>query len=133
MTDALAGTVSFYFPALPGALPQVRADRARALAIGALNRSPKVPQVPTLAEELGTKGLEVITWYGLMAPAGTAKEIVAKLHAEMSRVMEMPDTRDKLAATGVDVSVGSPEEFAANVRNDSARYGKLVKELGLRE
>jgi tripartite-type tricarboxylate transporter receptor subunit TctC len=133
MTDALAGTVSFYFPGLPGALPQVKSGKGRALAIGATSRSPKLPEVPTLAEELGVKGLEVITWYGLMAPAGTPREITTRLQSEMTRVMEMPDTRERLTATGVDVSVGSAEEFAAQVRSDSARYARLVRELGLKE
>lgn len=133
MTDALAGTVSFYFPAIPGALPQVKSGKARALAIGAVKRSSKLPAVPTLAEDLGIAGLEVITWYGLFAPAGTPKEVIARLHNEMARVMEMPETRDKLAATGVDVSVLSAEDFGAQVRADSARYGKLVRDLGLKE
>lgn len=111
----------------------MKSGKGRALAIGATNRSPKLPEVPTLAEELGVKGLEVITWYGLMAPAGTPREITTRLQSEMTRVMEMPDTRERLAATGVDVSVGSAEEFAAQVRSDSARYAKLVRQLGLKE
>lgn len=133
MTDALAGTVSFYFPAMPGALPQVKAGKARGLAIGATRRSSRLPDVPTLVEELGTPGLEVITWYGLMAPAGTPREITARLYTEMARVMDAPETRDKLAATGVDLAVANAEEFAAQVRADSMRYGKLVRELGLKE
>jgi tripartite-type tricarboxylate transporter receptor subunit TctC len=133
MTDALAGTVSFYFPALPSALPLVKAGKARGLAIGATKRSTKLPEVPTLSEELGTGGLEVIVWYGVLAPAGTPREITAKLHSELARVMEMLETRDKLSATGVDVSVANSEEFAAQVGSDSARYGKKVRELGLKE
>jgi tripartite-type tricarboxylate transporter receptor subunit TctC len=133
MTDALAGTVSFYFPAIPGALPQVKAGKARGLALGATRRSAKLPDVPTLSEELGTAGLEVITWYGVLAPAGTPREITARLHAEIAKVMDAPETREKLAATGVDVSVANSDEFAAQVRADSARYGKLVRELGLKE
>ena len=132
MTDALAGTVSFYFPALPGALPQVRSGKARGLAIGAVKRSSKLPEVPTLADDLGIAGLEVITWYGLFAPAGTPRDITARLHNEMAKVMDLPETREKLTATGVDVSVSSAEEFGAQVRADSARYGKLVRDLGLK-
>jgi tripartite-type tricarboxylate transporter receptor subunit TctC len=133
MTDALAGTVSFYFPAISSALPQVKAGKARGLAIGATKRSSKLPEVPTLSEELGTGGLEVITWYGVFAPAGTSRDITAKLYSELARVMEMPETRDKLSATGVDVSVVNSEEFAAQVSSDNARYGKKVRELGLKE
>jgi len=133
MTDALSGNVSFYFPGFPGALPQVRSGKARALAVGSVKRSPKLPEVPTLAEELGVSGLEVITWYGLFAPAGTPKEITARLATETARVMDQPDTREKLAATGVDVVVVAGEEFAAEVRSDNSRYGKLVRELGLKE
>lgn len=133
MTDALAGTVSFYFPGIPGALPQVKSGKARGLAIGATQRSAKLPEVPTLSEELGINGLEVITWYGLMAPAGTPTVITARLGAEMARVMEMPETREKLAATGVDVVVSGAEAFGAQVQADNMRYGKLVRELGLKE
>jgi tripartite-type tricarboxylate transporter receptor subunit TctC len=133
MTDTLAGTVSFYFPAIPGALPQVKAGKARGLALGALRRSSKLPDVPTLSEELGAAGLEVITWYGVLAPAGTPREITAKLYAEIAKVMDAPETREKLAATGVDVSVTNSDEFAAQVRADNTRYGKLVRELGLKE
>jgi tripartite-type tricarboxylate transporter receptor subunit TctC len=133
MTDTLAGTVSFYVPAIPGALPQVKAGKARGLALGALRRSSKLPDVPTLSEELGAAGLEVITWYGVLAPAGTPREITAKLYAEIAKVMDAPETREKLAATGVDVSVTNSDEFAAQVRADNTRYGKLVRELGLKE
>ena len=133
MTDVLAGTVSFYFPAIPGALPQVRSGKARGLAIGAVKRSTRLPEVPTLAEQLGTSGLEVITWYGLFAPAGTPRDITSRLQSEMARVMELPETRDKLSAAGVDVAVLPADEFAAQVRADSGRYGKLVRDLKLKE
>jgi tripartite-type tricarboxylate transporter receptor subunit TctC len=133
MTDAIAGTVSFYFPALPGALPHVKAGKVRALALGAVQRSAKLPEVPTLAEELGVSGLEVITWYGFFAPSGTPREVTARLATEVAKVLESAETRDKLAATGVDVAVAPADAFAAIVRADSARYGTLVRDLGLRE
>jgi tripartite-type tricarboxylate transporter receptor subunit TctC len=133
MTDALAGVVSFYFPAFPGALPQVRGGKARALAIGATRRSPQLPEVPTIAEELGVRGLEVITWYGLMAPRGTPDALVSRLQAETARIMETADTRDKLASTGVDVVVANSADFAQEVRADDARYAKLIRDLGLKE
>jgi tripartite-type tricarboxylate transporter receptor subunit TctC len=133
MADVLAGTVSFYFPALPGALPQVRGGKARALALGATERSPKLPEVPTVFEETGVHGLEVITWYGLMAPRGTPEAVTAKLQAEMARVMEGADTREKLVSTGVDVAVANAGDFAQQVRADDSRYGKLIRDLGLKE
>lgn len=133
MTDALSGTVSFYFPGLPGALPQVRSGKALALALGATARSQRLPEVPTVSEELGIQGLEVITWYGLMAPAGTSRAVTDRLATEMLKVMEMPETRDKLQATGSDPVVAGAEEFAAQVRMDNAKYAKVVSELGLKD
>lgn len=133
MTDALSGTVSFYFPGISAALPQVKSGKAKGLVVGAPKRSAKAPEIPTINEEIGTKGLEVITWYGLLAPAGTPKDVVARIHAETQKVMANKETQDKITATGLDLAVANTEEFAAEVRADSAKYEKLVKSLGLKE
>lgn len=132
MTDALAGTVSFYFPAISASLPQIRSGKAKGIVIGATKRSAKAPEIPTVVEEVGIKGLEMITWYGLLAPAGTPKDAVVRIHAEVQKIMASKETQDKVTATGLDLAVANTEEFDAEVRSDSDRYQKLVKSLGLK-
>lgn len=131
MADTLGGQVSFYFPAITAALAQVNGGAAQALVIGAKQRSEKAPDVPTIREATGAEGLEVITWYGLFAPAGTPQAIVDKVHAAAARVMQNPQIRDRIAKTGADVAVSGPGEFAQEVKMDDARYAKLVRELSL--
>lgn len=133
MTDTIAGHVSFYFPGVSAALPNVKGGKLRPLAIGAARRYADAPDVPTVTEELGVSGLNVLTWYGFFAPAGTPREIVTRLAAEVTRIMELPDVKERIAKAGASVTVAGPEAFAAEVSADSTKYGKLVKELGLKE
>jgi tripartite-type tricarboxylate transporter receptor subunit TctC len=133
MTDTLSGQVSFYFPALSAGLTQVRAGKVRPLAIGAATRAPQLPDVPTVGEELGTSGLDIITWYGLFAPAGTPRAVIGRLHEESIKVMAASEVRERIARTGASIAVAGPEEFAAQVRADDAKYAKLVRDLGLKE
>jgi tripartite-type tricarboxylate transporter receptor subunit TctC len=131
-TDLLSGQVSFYFPAVTGATQQVLSGKARGLAIGATKRSQVLPDVPTVEEETGVKGLEVITWYGFLAPTGTPKPIVDRLSAAVLKVMASNDVQEKIRKTGADVSIGNADEFGALIRSDSAKYGKLISDLGLK-
>ena len=102
------------------------------LGVSSAKRVPEYPDVPTVAEA-GVPGYEVITWYGVFAPAGTPAPIVNQLHAEIGRAMQSPETRARLAEAGADGSVTrSPEEFAALVRADTARYAKIIRDAGLR-
>lgn len=133
MTDTISGQISFYFPAITAGIPQVKGGKVRPLAVGAVQRSPQMPAVPTLVEEIGTPGLEVITWYGLFGPAGISRDIVNRLHTETARLMEGAELRDRIVKGGFDIAVSGPEEFGAQVRADVAKYGKLVRELGLKE
>ena len=132
-TDVIGGQVSFYFPGITGAAPQVKAGKARGLAVGSVRRSALAPEVPTVAEETGIAGLEVITWYGLLGPAGLPREIASRLQAETFKALEVAEVRERIVRTGAEVVIASGEEFAAQIRGDSARYEKLVRELGLRE
>jgi tripartite-type tricarboxylate transporter receptor subunit TctC len=110
----------------------VRSGRMRVLGVSSAKRIPEYPDVPTVAEA-GVPGYEVITWYGVFAPGGTAPAIVNRLHAETARAMESPAARARLAEAGADGSVTrSPEEFAAIVRADTARYAKIIKDAGLK-
>jgi tripartite-type tricarboxylate transporter receptor subunit TctC len=130
--DLLAGQHQVAFDTLPASAGYVRSGRMRLLAVSSAKRLPEFPDVPTVSEA-GVPGYLVTTWYGAFAPAGTPAAIVSKLHAEFARAMTSPDTRQRLNEVGMDDTVTrSPEEFAAIVRNDTARYGKIIKEAGLK-
>jgi tripartite-type tricarboxylate transporter receptor subunit TctC len=132
MTDLLAGQHQVAFDTAPAAAPYVRSGRMRVLGVSSAKRVPEYPDVPTVAEA-GVPGYEVITWYGVFAPGGTPGAIVGRLHAEIARAMEAPATRARLAEAGADGTVTrSPEEFAAIVRADTARYAKIIKDAGLK-
>jgi len=133
MTDVIGGQVSGYFPALPSAIPHIRAGRLKGIAIGAPKRSSELPNVPTIAESLGKPGLEVLYWVGLLAPAGVPKEVVAKLHAATLTMNDSPERREKISKLGADVLFASPDQFSALLRTENAKYGKLIKSLGLKD
>ena len=132
MQDLLGGQHLVAFDTMPASAPHVRSGKLRAVAVSTAQRVPSFPDVPT-AEEAGVPGYVVITWYGVFAPAGTPGAIIKRLHSEMVKAMQTPDVRAKLEGIGADGSVSrSPEEFAALVRADTARYAKIVKDIGLR-
>jgi len=133
MTDLMGGQVSFYFPVLPAALPQMSAGRLRALAIGTPTRSAKAPDVPTMAEAMNRPGYEASVWYGLLAPAGTPKAAIDRLHQETAKILQSPQVQQQIANTGSEVSAMAPEQFAAFIRDENVKWGGLVKELGLKE
>ena len=132
MQDLLGGQHLVAFDTMPASSPHVRSGKLKALAVSSAQRVASFPEVPT-AEEAGLPGYQVITWYGLFAPAGTPPAIVNRLHADTVKAMQTPDTKSKLEGIGADGTISrSPEEFAALVRADTARYAKIVKEIGLR-
>ena len=131
MTDLLAGRVSIYFSSIVGALPHVKVDRLRALAVTGVRRSQVVPDLPTLNES-GLKGYEMSLWQGLLAPAATSREIVTKLHADVVRILALPEVRDKFAAQSIEIAASSPAEFAAYIKAEIAKYAMLVKTSGIR-
>ena len=132
MQDLLGGQHLVAFDTMPASAPHVRSGKLRALAASSATRLPAFPDVPT-AEEAGLAGYQVTTWYGVFAPAGTPPAIVNRLHADLVKAMQTPDTKSKLEGIGADGTVSrSPEEFAALVRADTARYAKIVKDIGLK-
>jgi tripartite-type tricarboxylate transporter receptor subunit TctC len=132
MQDLLAGQHQVAFDTAPASAPYVRSGRMRVLGVSSAKRVPEYPDVPTVAEA-GVPGYEVITWYGVFAPGGTPAAIVNQLHAEIGKAMQSPDTHARLAEAGADGTVTrSPEEFAALVRADTARYAKIIKDAGLK-
>jgi tripartite-type tricarboxylate transporter receptor subunit TctC len=132
MADLLAGQVQLMFDNLASALPNVKAGKLRALAVTTLARSPAMPDLPTIAES-GLPGFDLSTWFGLMVPAGTPPEIVAKLNAEIVRALNMKDMRERLEKMGAEPPVNNtPEHFAAFIRSEATKYAKVVKDSGAR-
>jgi tripartite-type tricarboxylate transporter receptor subunit TctC len=129
--DLLSGQVQAMFANTLSVLPQVKAGRLRALAISSARRSAAVPQLPTVAES-GMPGYESGTWFGLFAPAGTAHEIVNRLNGELVRIMATADMKAKLLDQGADPVTGTPEQFRAFVKNELAKWSKVVKTVGIK-
>ncbi|MSP87746.1 MAG: tripartite tricarboxylate transporter substrate binding protein [Alphaproteobacteria bacterium] len=131
LNDLLGGQVSMMFSQLSSALPHVQAGKLRALGIASLKRSPVMPALPTVAEQ-NLAGFEAVSWYALMASAGTPADIIAKLHGEVARALKQPDVVEKLTALGADPVGGSPGELADLIRTESARWAKVVKDANIK-
>lgn len=132
ITDAISGQVSFYFPTFPAALPHIKGGKVKALVVGSPERAPQAPNIPTFAEELGIPGYEVSVWYGVVAPAGVPREIVNRLHGEIAKALEDPSVRQRILDTGALVSMAPPDKFAAQIRSETAKWSKMVKDLDLK-
>jgi tripartite-type tricarboxylate transporter receptor subunit TctC len=130
MTDLIGGQVNMSFAAAPGAIPQIKSGKIRALAVTTRTRSAFLPDVPTVAEAAGITGYESSNWYGLVGPARLPKPIVDKLNAAMVATLNEPATREKLALQGLEATPGSPEEFSTFLRAELAKWAKVVKDTG---
>ena len=131
ITDLVAGQLQVMFTVGPAGLPQIRAGRIRGLAVSTAKRSAFAHELPTVAEA-GLAGFEVFGWNGLLAPAGTPKPVIAKLHGEITRTLRTPEVRERIAGFGFEPVGNSPEEFAEFVKADIARWAKVAKESGAR-
>ncbi len=131
MNDVIAGQIPVMFVGTPGALPHVRAGKLRALAIGSTKRSAVAPEVPTVAEA-GVAGYGYAAWVGYLAPAGTPASIVAKLNADIVEAMGAAEVRDKLNAVGFEIQTGTPDEFQRIITRDIERFGKLMRDAGVK-
>jgi tripartite-type tricarboxylate transporter receptor subunit TctC len=129
--DLLGGQVQMAFFGIPPLLPHIKSGKLRALAVTGKRRSPELPEVPTV-DEAGLGGYEVSPWYGLLAPAGTPRAIVARLNAEVTRIVRGAEMREKLASQGAEPAGGTPEDYAAAIRADTATWTRVIKEAGLR-
>ena len=129
--DLTAGQVNVMFDQLTSALPNIKAGKLRALAVTSPARSPSLPDVPTFAEA-GVRNFELANITGILAPAGTPADIVAKLYAASVKALSMPAVRERLAALGVDPVGSSPAEFAAFIRDDYARWQKVVADANVK-
>ncbi|MCX7200129.1 MAG: tripartite tricarboxylate transporter substrate binding protein [Proteobacteria bacterium] len=131
LTDLLGGHVSMYLGSMPASLPQARSGKLRALAVTGASRASAAPELPTIAES-GVPGYEFTAWYGLFMPAGTPAAIVGRMQSAVRGVVERDDIRRQYAAEGNDGIGSTPEQFAAVVREDIARYAKIVRDAGIR-
>lgn len=129
MTDLGSGQVQFHFLGMVSAQPQLKGGKLRALAITGAKRSPMMPDLPTLAEA-GVPGYEVTGWYGVFAPAKTPRAIVLRLNGEIARILALPDVRKRLSAEGAELMAGTPEQFAAFIKSELAKWAKAVKLSG---
>ncbi len=129
--DVLGGQMQMMFTGVSNVVQYAKSGQVRVLATGSLKRSPALPDVPTLVEA-GVPGFEFDAWAGYLVPVGTPKDIVAKLHGDITGALNAQGVREKLTAFGFDVIGGTPEQFAKLITNDIARFGKLIKEAGIR-
>jgi tripartite-type tricarboxylate transporter receptor subunit TctC len=131
MQDVLSGQVHLVFIGIPAAAPHIKAGRLRALALVAPQRTLALPEVPTVAEA-GLKDFEVTTWYGVMAPAGTPRPVITRLNSELVKIMHTPDTKERLAGMATDPLTSTPEEFAAYLKQEIAKWGDVVRKANLK-
>ena len=131
LTDLLGGHVSIMFSALPSAMPYLTAGKVRPIAITSRARSPAVPQVPTFIES-GLPEFEFSSEFGLLMPARTPREIITRLNREIATILRMPDVRARLATQGAEPVGNTPEEYAASLKADLARWAKVVATAGIR-
>jgi tripartite-type tricarboxylate transporter receptor subunit TctC len=129
VTDLLAGEVALMFSPSSTVLPHVKTGRLRALAVTTAARLPSLPELPTVAES-GLKGYETITWFGFVAPAKTPQAIVARLNAEIVKVLALPEVRNPFAIQGIEVIGGTPEQFASYIRDEITKWAKVIRLSG---
>ena len=127
IADLIGGQVSIMYDTVASCLPHVKAGKIRALAVATAKRSSALPEVPTIAEA-ALPGFEVTTWFGALAPAKTPKEIVAKLNAEIVKILGMPDVRKRLLDSGAEPVGNTPDQMAAQMKRETEEYAKVVKQ-----
>ena len=126
LTDAIGGHVEMILSGVPALVPHIQSGRLRGVAIGSMKRFPALPNVPTF-DESGLKGYEASTWFGLLAPVKTPREIVTKLSADVDKVLKGPDIRDRFMAEGIEPIGGTPESFAKYIADEIAKYARIQK------
>jgi tripartite-type tricarboxylate transporter receptor subunit TctC len=131
ITALLSGEVSVGFPSTSAATSHVRSARLRGLAVTSSRRSTMVPNIPTVAEA-GVPGYEAVPWYGILVPAGTPSDIVVRLHAESVKALARPDVKERFDATDLEPLGTTPEQFGAHLRAEIAKWGKIIKAIGMR-
>jgi tripartite-type tricarboxylate transporter receptor subunit TctC len=131
MPDLIGGRINFFLASLETAMPQMKAGTIRTVAITSLQRVPAVPDVPTVAES-GYKGFETTTWYGILVPRATPAPIVSRLATQMTKVLEAPDVKERMAANGGATIKPGPTEFSALIKRDLDKWRKVIREGGIK-
>ena len=131
MTDVIAGQATLYFTAPIAAQPYLKSGRLRPIAVTSAQRFPPLPEVPTIAEA-GYPQYDITSWWGLLAPAGVAKDIVARLHAETIRILATPEMKERLGGQGAVIATNTPEQFAAYIKAEIANWARIIKASGAR-
>jgi tripartite-type tricarboxylate transporter receptor subunit TctC len=131
VTDLLAGQIAVLFDNVPNVIQQIRAGKMRALAVTSAKRASMVPDIPTMAES-GVPDYEITAWFGIVAPAGTPAEIIAKLNAEANKMLTAPDIRDRFAKAGVEPMGGTSVEFERHMQVEVAKWAKVVAAAGIK-
>lgn len=130
ISDVMAGQVQMTFEAAAAGLPHVKSGRLRALAVTGSGRLPFLPDVPAIQETV--PGFQVVNWYGMAAPAGTPKEVLARWHSEIAKVLAMPEIREKMQGMGTDPVGSSPEEFAQFMKLETAKWARIIRDAQIR-
>ena len=131
MTDLIAGQVQLMFSSMPTVLAHVKAGRLRLLGTGGTRRSAVIPDTPPISEAV--PGFELVTWYGIFAPSRTPDAIVKRLNAEIGKVLVDPESRDRMAAQGLEPTVMTPEELRRYTQQDVSRWSRLIKSAGIKQ
>ena len=130
LSDLIPGNVQLFFDSIPSSLPHVKSGRLRAIGVASSKRSPVLPEVPAINESL--KGFEADSWFGIMVPAGTPREIIVKFNAEAQKALATQDVKDRLLSQGGVAGGGPPEALAERVKADIAKWGKVVRTAGVK-
>ena len=128
--DLLAGRTALYIDTISAIQSHVKAGTVRGIAVSTIHRTHALPNVPT-ADEQGLKGYDANTNGGFLAPAGTPKAIITKLNAEINAALKLPDVKAKLEAAGIDIQGGTPQDYAALIKSDLAKWSKVIKEANI--
>jgi tripartite-type tricarboxylate transporter receptor subunit TctC len=131
MADMLAGNITMKFDSGLASVTHIKSGRIRPLGVAAARRLPQIPEVPTLSEA-GLKDFQAGSWYGLMAPAGTPRDIIEKLHAEVIKALKQPELQQRITDLGTDVVGNTPEEFSAQIVREREVWAKVVKQAGIK-
>lgn len=131
LTDVISGNVQLYMSSVPTLIGQIRNKKLRPLAVTSATRVDDLPEVPTINES-GYAGFDAVSWFGILAPAATPKDVIARLNAEFNKALQRPDLRKRLSDEGADPVGGTPEQFAAVIKDDIPRWGRIIKESGAR-
>ena len=126
-TDLLGGQVTMSFDTITPALPHIKAGKLRALAVSTARRSSALPDVPTL-EEAGLKGFDIGTWFGVLAPAGTPRDVLQRLSSEMQKIIQSPEFKKRMEEIGAEPIGNTPEQMARQIKDETEKFAKLVKE-----